>query len=235
VDEPVNRRVHAAQNTEDMAGIIKAAGRTEPATKSALAPFHFDDVGQSYLDRVRGEAARIVADARQEAAKIKAKATEEGRQAAIQAAQASLRTRLDQQLASVLAALRQAAQNIEHSRHAWQQHWEQHAVKLAAAIAARLCRRELSRQPPITIQWVREALELAAGNAEIVLRLNPEDHVSLATHIEPITRQLTGLGTVQIVADPTITAGGCRVDTEFGSLDQQLEAQLGRITEELLS
>jgi flagellar assembly protein FliH len=39
---------------------------------------------------------------------------------------------------------------------------------------------------------------------------------------------------VRIVADESITAGGCRVDTEFGSLDQQLEAQLARITEELL-
>jgi len=218
-----------------MAGIIKATERTKPAGTSALAPFHFDDVGDSYLDRVRSEAARLIADARQEAAKIKAKATEEGRQAALQAAQASLRTRLDQQLASVLSALRQAAQNIDHARHAWQQHWEQHAVALAVAIGARLCRRELSRQPQITLQWIREALELAAGNAQIVLRLNPEDHESLAAQIEPITRQLTGLGTVRLIADPAITAGGCRVDTEFGSLDQQLEAQLARITEELLS
>src|SRR5262245_43373136 len=218
-----------------MAGIIKAAERSKPAGASALVPFHFDDVGQSYLEHVRAEAARLVADARIEIAKIKAKATEEGRQAAIQAAQASLRTQLDQRLASVLTALGQAAQNIEHARHTWHQHWEQHAVALAAAISARLCRRELSRQPQITLQWIREALELARGNAEINLRLNPMDHESLAAHIELIIRQLTGLGTVRVIADPAITAGGCRVDTEFGSLDQQLEAQLARITEELLS
>jgi flagellar assembly protein FliH len=220
---------------EDMAGIIKAAGRLEAAATSGLAPFHFDDVGQSYLNRVRGEAAKIVADARQEATKIKTKAAEEGRQAAIQAAQASLRTRLDQQIASVLAALAQAAQNIEHSRHAWQQHWEQHSVELAAAIATRLCRRELSRQPQIALDWVREALEMAASNAEITLRLNPSDHESLAAQVEAVAKQLSGVASVRIVADAAITAGGCRVDTEFGSLDQQLEAQLARITEELLS
>jgi len=218
-----------------MAGIIKAAEHTTPAGSSALAPFHFDDVGQSYLERVRAEAARIVAEARHDAAKIKAKATEEGRQAAIQAAQASLRPRLDQQLKNVLATLGEAAQNIENARQAWQQHWEQHAVTLAAAIATRICRREITRQPQISLQWIREALELAAGSAQIVLRLNPGDHESLAAHVEPITRQLTGLGNVRLIADPTVTAGGCRVDTEFGSLDQQLEAQLSRIKEELLS
>jgi flagellar assembly protein FliH len=218
-----------------MAGIIKAAGSIPPPAKSAPRAFHFDDVGQSYLDRVRGEAARIVAEARQEAVQIKARAIEEGRQAAIQAAQASLRTRLDQQLVSVLAALKQAAQNIEHSRHTWQQHWEEHAVHLAAAIAARVCRRELSRQPEISLVWVREALEMAAGDAQIALRLNPDDHALLGTQIDTISKQLKGLGAVQVVADPAIRAGGCRVDTEFGSLDQQLETQLARITDELLN
>src|SRR5258708_7258339 len=121
-----------------MAGIIKAAGLQEPATRGPLKSFYFDDMGKSYLDRVRAEAAKIVAEARQEAAKTKERATEEGRQAAIAAAQASLKTRLDQQLKSVLAALGQVAQNIEHARHAWQQHWERHAIELAASIAARI-------------------------------------------------------------------------------------------------
>jgi len=218
-----------------MAGIIKASGLSDAAAGGALQAFHFDDVGQSYISRVRSESAKIIADARREAAQIKAKATEEGRQAAMQAVEASLRTRLDQQLKNILAALQQAATAIDQSRHAWQQHWERHAVKLAAAIAERLCRRELSRQPEITFEWIRESLELAAGSAQITLRLNPQDHATLAGRVEAIAKQVASLGTMQVVADPAITAGGCRVDTEFGSLDQQIEAQLARITEELLS
>ena len=45
--------------------------------------------------------------------------------------------------------------------------------------------------------------------------------------------QVASLGVTQVVADAAITPGGCRVDTEFGSLDQQIEAQLNRITSEL--
>lgn len=218
-----------------MAGIIKASGTADSTAKSPLKAFHFDDVGQSYLGNVRAEAAKIVNQARQEAAKIRTKATEEGRQAAIQAAQASLKARLDQQLGEILTALKQATIQIEQSRHAWQQHWERHAVQLATAIAARICRRELSRDPNISLDWIRESLNLAAGNAEVIVRLCPADHEVLAPQIERITRELTGLGTMKIVADDAITAGGCRVDTEFGSLDQQLESQLARISEELLS
>jgi len=218
-----------------MAGIIKAQGCSEIAVSDAARPFQFDDMGQSYLGRVKAEAAKVMAEARQEAAKIKARAADEGKQAAIAAFEATLRTRLEQQLKSGLTALGQAAQAITDSRHAWQQHWETHAVQLAAAIAERLCRRELSREPKITLQWVREALELAAGNAQVTLRLNPADHAALATQMEHITQQVTGLAPVRIVADEAITPGGCRADTEFGSIDQQLETQLARITQELLA
>jgi flagellar assembly protein FliH len=218
-----------------MAGIIKASGHIDAAAKAPLQAFHFDDVGQSYVIRVRTEAAEIVNQARKEAAQIKAKATEEGRQAGIQAAQASLKARLDQQLGEILTALRQATVQIEQSRHAWQQHWERHAVNLAAAIACRICRRELSQQPEISLAWIREALQLAGSNAEVVLRLHPDDHAALAQQIEKLKHELTGIGAVKVVADPAISAGGCRVDTEFGVLDQQLESQLARITEELLS
>ena len=202
---------------------------------SGLQAFQFDDVGQSYVQRVRGEAAKIIADARREAVQIKAKAAEDGRQAAMQAVEASLRSRLDQQLTNALSALNQAATTIEQSRYAWQQHWESHAVELAAAIAARLCRRELSRQPEIALAWIREALELAAGSAQMTLRMNPQDHSTLGHQVATIAGQVASAGTLQIVPDPNISPGGCRVETEFGSLDQQLESQLARITEELLN
>ena len=218
-----------------MAGIIKASGTADAAVKAPLKAFHFDDVGQAYLGRVRQEAAELIAQAKKEAAQIKAKATEEGRQAAIQAAQASLKTRLDQHLGEILTGLRQAVVQIEQSRQAWQQHWEQHAVQLAVAIAARVCRRELSRHPEISLAWIREALALAGNHSQIVLRLHPDDHTALAPHIDKLKSELTALGAVKIVADQAISAGGSRVDTEFGSLDQQLESQLARITEELLS
>lgn len=218
-----------------MAGIIKAAGRSDAALKGAAQAFHFDDVGRSYLERLRGEAHKIVDSARQEAARIKTQAAEEGKQAAIQAAQSALRAQLDQQLTSVLAALGQAVQNLHDARQTWQQHWEQHAVQLAAAIAERLCRRELSRQPEISLTWVREALELAAGNARVAVRLHPSDLSVLGERIQTVSKQLAGLGQVELSADPAISPGGCRVDTEFGSLDQQLESQLARICEELLA
>ncbi len=44
---------------------------------------------------------------------------------------------------------------------------------------------------------------------------------------------MSGLGETQIVADASVSPGGCRVETRFGSIDQTFEAQLARVEEEL--
>jgi flagellar assembly protein FliH len=217
-----------------MATIIKAAVGSQPGLIPPLPAFQFDDLGSSYISRVRVEAARMIAEAKSQAAQIKAKAREEARQAAVEEVQAAFRTRLEQQLAGVLHALADAARQITESRQAWQQHWERHAVELATALAARVCRRQLAQQPDISLEWIREALGLAAGSGAIVLRLHPDDHNTLGAQVEAIASRLAGIGRVQIVADPGISTGGCRVETEFGSLDQQLESQLARLAEELV-
>lgn len=217
-----------------MATIIKRATSDQPGVNPPLQAFQFDDVGNSYLKQVRSEAARVIAEAKSQAAQIKAQAIKEGRQAAVQEVQAAFQAQLDQQLSGVLAALGEAARQISEARQAWQQHWEQHAVELAAAIAQRICRRELSRSPDISAEWLREALALSAGSGAIVVRLSPGDQQTLAPQVEAIASRLGGIGQVRIVPDAHISAGGCRVETEFGALDQQLESQLHRLTEELL-
>ena len=80
---------------------------------------------------------------------------------------------------------------------------------------------------------MREALELAAGEDHLRLHLNPADHETLGPRVTLLIKELSGLATPEVVADPAITRGGCRVETRFGVIDQQFEAQLARIEEEL--
>jgi flagellar biosynthesis/type III secretory pathway protein FliH len=65
------------------------------------------------------------------------------------------------------------------------------------------------------------------------LHLNPQDHKNLGTQVRTLIDAMSGLGEAEVVADATIDRGGCRVETRFGSIDQQIESQLARIEEEL--
>jgi flagellar assembly protein FliH len=194
--------------------------------------FNFDDMiaqANRYLDQVRAEAAKIVLKAKQDAEAVRKEAEREGQQLAVQAAECMIQ----RQLASVLPALQQAAQEIQHAKQAWLRHWEAGAVHVATAIARRLVRRELEQHPEITLTLVHEALELAAGSSQLRIHLHPDDYKALGGQVEMLTKELAGLAETQLVADAEIARGGCRIDTRFGTIDQQLDAQLERIAEEL--
>ncbi len=217
-----------------MSTIIKSTDRRRT---SQTVAFNFDDMAakaNQYLDQVRAEAAKIVAEARQEAARLKQQAEVEGRREGMAAVERTVAEQLGQQLATLRPALEQAVQEIRQAKQAWLRQWEQGAVHLAAAMAARVIRRELPRMPDVTVALVREALELAAGNAHLKIRLHPADHANLAGQIQMVVRELAPLAETELVADPQITAGGCRVETRFGVIDQQFESQLARIEEELV-
>jgi flagellar assembly protein FliH len=221
-----------------MSTIIKAATGQLSGTSGSAQPvaFQLDDMaGQAgkYLDNVRHQAARIVAQARKDADAIKAKAESDGRQAALRAVEKVMEEKVHSQLATLLPALRKSIENIEHSRQEWLQHWGKNALRVASAIAERVIRREVSQQPQVTLDLVREALELAAGSADIAIHLHPQDHAALGRQVEALAAELVRVAPASVVADPQVSLGGCRVETRFGVIDQQFEAQLARIEQEL--
>ena len=136
-------------------------------------------------------------------------------------------------MATLLPALEDLMKQINDAKTELQCHWERSALQVATAIAARIIRRELKTDPQISLDSIAEALRLAAGSADITLRISPTDYENLGSQIERLAATLCQLSPSQIVADEAISAGGCRIETRFGEVDQQIESQLRRIQEDL--
>lgn len=188
---------------------------------------------EDYLGHVRREAAKIVEQARHEAAAVRQAAEAAGRQAAEQAIERILDEKVAQQMKTLTPALQAAVKQIEDAKQAWLRHWESAALELALALARRLVRGELSKRPEISVQWIREALELVGGRGDVTVQLSPADQQTLERQVHQLAATFAPLATVKVVADEAITPGGCRLLTEFGVVDQQLETQLERIKQEL--
>jgi len=186
-----------------------------------------------YLLEVREEAAKIVQQAQQEAAKIRQEAEVAGKRAAEGAIERILDEKVAKQMKTLTPALASAVQQIEDSRQDWLRHWESSATQLACSIAARIIRCELQTRPEIALQWVQEALQMCAGAAEITVRLHPSDHETLGDQVRQLAEVFHPAAGANIVADASISKSGCRIETEFGSIDQQLETQLERLHQEL--
>jgi flagellar assembly protein FliH len=122
---------------------------------------------------------------------------------------------------------------LEESRDAWLQQWQINTVQLSVKIAERIVRREIQRAPSITLAYVREALEMCAAAPQVRVLLHPADAQSLGETAGQIVREIMPAAHAEIVADETVSAGGCRVETRHGEIDQQIETQLKRIESEL--
>jgi flagellar assembly protein FliH len=221
-----------------MATIIRKDEQHPTASGSSVQAiaFSFGDIrGQAdiYLEMVRGEAAKIVQQAHKDAEQIRRKAEAAGRAAAQSAIDRMLEEKVAKRMDTLIPALERTAAQLDDAKGDLLRHWEQSATSVATAIAERVIRRELAQEPAIALDIIAEALRLAAGTSEITVHVNATDYEHFGKQIERLAETVCHVAPSQIVADEKITAGGCRVTTRYGEIDQQIEAQLRRIEEEL--
>ncbi|MCH2130386.1 MAG: flagellar assembly protein FliH [Pirellulaceae bacterium] len=220
-----------------MATIIKSGVEFASGHDVHTAAYHLTDMSdhaQTYLDDVRQKAAVLVAEANQEADAIRQRAATEGRTVAMREVEQHIQQQVRHKLSTVLPSIEQLVETFQIAQQAWLAEWERGLVQLATAIASRVIRREVQLQPQITKDWITESLQLLTSQRSLTVRLHPEDHAALQAEVETLATQLRGLASTEIVSDPNISRGGCRVDAESGSVDQQIEAQLQRIEQELI-
>jgi len=217
-----------------VASIIKAGDLSSLA--GAGASFNFDDIAQhadAYVRQVRDQAGKIVAEARAQADQIRRQAELEGLKVARTTMQAQVEAEAARRMEAILPALRSVVQETAIAKEAWLAKWERDGVRLATKIAERILRRELAVRPELPLTLVRESLELSASGEGVRIALHPEDVQAFGPQIDALLREMKRSTEAEILEDPAIGRGGCRIETRHGSIDQRLEVQLQRIEEEL--
>jgi flagellar assembly protein FliH len=226
--------------------LIKA--RSARNLESATA-FNFDDMRRQcdeFVAGARQQGEQLLAQAALEAEEIRRRAHADGLTAGqrdgLAAAQRLIETRAveisaretQDKLRTALPAFQNLARSLEIERDRWMTHWEAAAVELSATIAEKILRHELSRRPELAVGIIQEALQLAAGQPQVKLRLHPADIDVLQDCGPEALSRLAPLGEAVLVPDETITRGGCLIETRHGVIDARLETQIERITRELL-
>jgi flagellar assembly protein FliH len=211
--------------------------------------FNFDDLrqrGDEYMDSVREKIAEMLANANAEVAELRKSAQElgfqEGQRDGLQNAHESIeqqarqiaeRTAADG-LATALPALKSVADSLAIERDRWTAEWETVAVQLAAAIAQRMLGRQLRLHPDRAREMMREALQLAVGAPRVRIHLHSDDAALLGAQATEVVRAMAACGQAEIVADNSLTRGGCMIETQHGQIDARIETVLDRIVAELL-
>jgi flagellar assembly protein FliH len=217
--------------------IIKADKSTNVAAQDAAGDAGFVDISQQLTTQqrqAREEASRIIAAANRQSEQIRAEAERFGREQGEAELQKRVQTEVQARLNTLQPALQQAIEAIRDSRAEHLKKCESNMIQLAIAIAERVVRRELRHAPDITLDLLREALDLATGSGKIRILLHPNDYQKLGLQAQQLIASRCDGIAAEIQSDADVSPGGCIVQSEFGSIDQCLESQLDRILEELI-
>jgi len=105
---------------------------------------------------------------------------------------------------------------------------EHDLVRLALALAERIVRREIALDRDLLVTMARVAIDRVGPGTVATIKLNPADYAQLTAS------QAVDTGAVQVLADPSVSRGGCIVQTEIGLIDIGIEAQIAELSQALL-
>jgi flagellar assembly protein FliH len=107
-------------------------------------------------------------------------------------------------------------------------------VQLAMAVARKIVGETANIDPTAVLQSAREAIRSARGQQKLRLRVRPEDESIMLQQTIELKRSNSEIGEIQIVADESITLGGCIVESPLGTIDAQFSTQLQSLERAIL-
>jgi flagellar assembly protein FliH len=126
------------------------------------------------------------------------------------------------------AMLRRLAQTLDELRTlrgTMIRQTEQQMVQLALSIARRILHREATIDQDLLVAMARVALERLGDAGSATIRLSPEDY----SHTVQRHGDHWAGARVRVVADPSVSRGGCLVESDFGLVDASVEAQFEQV------
>jgi flagellar assembly protein FliH len=215
----------------------------------SMTPFSMQDIEQQaklVLLRAQKQADQLLAVAQAQALQIKAsakvegmadarieglaKGIKEGREAGRQEALNLARAEFQY----AVTAFTSAASELEASRAELNAGASEEVVRLAIAIAKRITKRQAAFDPQVLLANLDEAMKLVADASNVRIAIHPKQRKTLDEALPRLELNFPALKHVELVDDASLSVGDCRVFTQNGQIDADLDVQLDRIVADLL-
>jgi flagellar assembly protein FliH len=154
---------------------------------------------------------------------------ENGYKEGIDAAAQEMQTKLQSAIAKaeqILSIAEQQAKDIVVGA-------ERQIIDISMAMVSKILAREVEENPMVVLPIVTAALKKVRDQEQIEIRINPEEYHLLLQARKDLQMVLGREQALQIVADQTIAAGGCIIDTAYGSVDARIDTQFDTLRKAL--
>ena len=111
-------------------------------------------------------------------------------------------------------------ESMQHKLDALEQQLAGRVARISLELARQVVRSELIERSELVVGVAEEALSVLLGSArQIVLRLNPEDHALVHGQLAELLQSRGA----RLMADASVTRGGCFIDSDIAVVDASVE------------
>lgn len=184
---------------------------------------------------------KAIVEGREEAAKLKkdtfaeafSSGETQGHEAGFRAGFEAGKKQSAREAEGLLAALNQALDKSNSLLADIAKDSEGQIISLALAIAKKVIQREIMLDPKATADLIRSALKKVSHRKDFFIKVSPVDLDTLKAQESYIRQDLLQAQTFQIISDSRVEAGSCLIETEAGTVEASIAAQLAFIEEQL--
>jgi flagellar assembly protein FliH len=177
-----------------------------------------ETVEQKVLERLK----QVQESAYQEAYQL---GLDEGKHEAFQQATNVINERLSQ-MDELLSSIRHLKKHLIDNN-------ETHLVQLAFHMAKRLAHKEVEADPKVVTDVIRDAIEKAQVDEEVVVQVAPSQLEFLEKLKSETAREFEFLKYVKLEPVEGITPGGCVIETNYGEIDARFEERVDKLWESI--
>ena len=136
-------------------------------------------------------------------------------------------------LVNVFRSLRGAAEGIRNLRDKVMRESEDELLNLVMMVSRKVILREARADRSILESMIRSAVAGLSERDRITVRLNPDDYAMITSGHGEFFRQELKSDQMRFNADAAVLPGNCQIDTEMGTMDASIDAQLDEILRRL--
>ncbi|MDP4179486.1 MAG: FliH/SctL family protein [Bacillota bacterium] len=106
---------------------------------------------------------------------------------------------------------------------------ESDAVNIVLDISKKVLGMEISSNKEVILGLIRQAFEKCSSKENVILKVSGEDYCFVTENKEQIIGLVEGIGELEIKKDLSLKAGGCVIETPYGTIDASLQTKFNKI------
>lgn len=118
---------------------------------------------------------------------------------------------------------------INSLKHDILKQYEKEILDLIFAVVEKIVHHEVRLDETAIKKAIFDALEFAVEKSKVVFNVNPEDYEYVEKLRPDLFNRYKELKSIVVTSDPSISRGGCFLETPYGNIDATIESKLENI------